>query len=95
MKKIALVAASLTVLTAGTASAADLAARPYTKAPQAAVMTWGGFYVGAQGGGGWGNSDEVFLANPNAAGFAATQSYDLSGGFAGGVGTFTATDTDG
>ena len=38
------------------ASAADLAARPYTKAPPpmiAAVYDWSGFYIGLNGGGGW------------------------------------------
>jgi len=85
MKKIALVAAA-TVMFAGAASAADLAARPYTKAPVAPpVMTWGGFYVGVQGGGGWGNSDEVFFPTPNVPTFIGTQKYDLTGGFAGGV----------
>ena len=36
------------------ASAADLAARPYTKAPAmvAAVYDWSGFYIGLNGGGG-------------------------------------------
>src|SRR3954471_17054744 len=36
------------------ASAADLAARPYTKAPAmiAAVYDWSGFYIGINGGGG-------------------------------------------
>jgi len=36
------------------ASAADLAARPYTKAPSpavAAIYNWGGFYIGLNGGG--------------------------------------------
>jgi outer membrane immunogenic protein len=38
-------------------SAADLAARPYTKAPPmiAPIYNWGGFYVGANGGYGWSN----------------------------------------
>jgi outer membrane immunogenic protein len=38
------------------ASAADLGARPYTKAPSpmiAAVYDWSGFYIGLNGGGGW------------------------------------------
>jgi outer membrane immunogenic protein len=54
MKKIALAAAATLLLT-GAASAADLAARPYTKAPVpvAAVYNWTGFYVGLNGGGGW------------------------------------------
>src|SRR5262249_28449313 len=37
------------------ASAADLAARPYTKAPPpmvAAIYDWSGFYIGINGGGG-------------------------------------------
>jgi outer membrane immunogenic protein len=40
---------------AGAASAADLAARPYTKAPpmpEAAIYNWTGFYIGVNGGGG-------------------------------------------
>lgn len=48
---LALVALSLSPLSV---SAADLAARPYTKAPSAApVYDWSGFYVGANGGGAW------------------------------------------
>ena len=36
------------------ASAADLAARPYTKAPMTtAAYDWSGFYIGLNGGGGW------------------------------------------
>ena len=37
------------------ASAADLAVRPYTKAPApvVAVYDWSGFYIGLNGGGGW------------------------------------------
>ena len=48
MKKIALAAAALAIGTVS-ASAADLAARPYTKAPVAApiaVYNWTGFYIG-------------------------------------------------
>src|SRR5260221_1755321 len=44
-------------LLAAPASAADLAARPYTKAPPpmiAAIYDWSGFYIGLNGGGGWG-----------------------------------------
>ena len=57
MKKILLVTASLIALgAAAPAVAADLAARPYTKAPAiiAAVYDWSGFYIGANGG--WGSS---------------------------------------
>src|SRR5882724_1861304 len=57
MKKVLLVTASLIALgAAAPAVAADLAARPYTKAPAmiAAVYDWSGFYIGANGG--WGQS---------------------------------------
>jgi outer membrane immunogenic protein len=49
------VAASILALGTVGASAADLAARPYAKAPPpvAAAYDWSGFYVGANGGGAW------------------------------------------
>src|ERR1700724_3219789 len=55
MKKILLGAASLLAMGAvAPASAADLAARPYTKAPPtvAPIYDWSGFYIGINGGGG-------------------------------------------
>jgi outer membrane immunogenic protein len=55
MKKIVLGVASLIAMGAvAPASAADLAARPYTKAPPmiAAIYDWSGFYIGINGGGG-------------------------------------------
>ena len=54
MKKLLFVTASLVALgAAAPASAADLAARPYTKAPPmiAAIYDWSGFYIGLNGGG--------------------------------------------
>ena len=65
---------------AGTASAADLAARPYTKAPPMpeAVYNWTGFYIGVNGGGGWGHAREVDTIN------GSTTAHDTSGGLAGG-----------
>ncbi|MCA1394153.1 porin family protein [Bradyrhizobium sp. IC3123] len=54
MKKLAFATAALMALFTGAASAADLAARPYTKAPAIApIYDWSGFYVGINGGGGW------------------------------------------
>jgi outer membrane immunogenic protein len=57
MKKILLGAMGLAVVSmTAPASAADLAARPYTKAPPpmiAAIYDWSGFYIGLNGGGGW------------------------------------------
>ncbi|WP_314961632.1 porin family protein [Bradyrhizobium cosmicum] len=57
MKKVLLASACLFAL-AAPASAADLAARPYTKAPVAvaSVYNWTGFYLGIVGGGAWENS---------------------------------------
>ena len=52
-------------VSAVSASAADLAARPYAKAPPVAVATvcdWSGFYIGANGGGAW--SRKCWDANP-------------------------------
>jgi outer membrane immunogenic protein len=58
MKKFLLAAGGLLALgMAAPASAADLAARPYTKAPPpmiAPIYDWTGFYIGANGG--WGQS---------------------------------------
>ena len=56
MKKLFLATVGLAALgIAAPASAADLAARPYTKAPApvVAIYDWSGFYIGANGGGGW------------------------------------------
>ena len=56
MKKILLAAIGTVALSlSAPASAADLAARPYTKAPPpmiAAIYDWSGFYIGINGGGG-------------------------------------------
>jgi outer membrane immunogenic protein len=59
MKKLLLGIAGVIAL-AAPASAADLAARPYAKAPAmiAAVYDWSGFYIGANGG--WGSSHKCW-----------------------------------
>jgi outer membrane immunogenic protein len=70
MKKILLATVAVAALGMAPASAADLAARNYTKAPpMAALPTWAGFYIGAMGG--YGSED---------GGFAS-----MKGGFAGGT----------
>src|SRR5215468_12151791 len=64
MKKILTALAALAAMT-GTASAADLGAKPYTKAPVAApVASWTGCYLGAGGGGAMTNNDNNFF-NPD------------------------------
>lgn len=81
MKKILLVTASMIALSATAASAADLAARPYTKAPPpivSAVYDWTGFYIGINGG--WGQSHD----NRSVDGIGSAGSYDANGGTVGG-----------
>jgi outer membrane immunogenic protein len=57
MKKFLLALTAVAAMT-GSASAADLAARPYVKAPAPApVANWTGFYVFGGGGGGLWNAD--------------------------------------
>jgi outer membrane immunogenic protein len=61
MNKVLLSAVGLIAM-ATSAAAADLAARPYTKAPPMlvpAVYDWTGGYVGIEGGFGWGHSDQT------------------------------------
>ena len=75
--KLKLIALALLASTS-IASAADLGARTYTKAPALAPVTnWSGFYVGVMGGYGW--SDQVSAAG------ITTSSSDLKGGFGGGT----------
>jgi outer membrane immunogenic protein len=84
MKKFLLGTVGLVALSmaAGSASAADLAARPvYTKAPPmvAAVYDWSGFYIGINGG--WGEThDSRFDVGTN----FALGSFDANGGTIGG-----------
>lgn len=58
MKKI-LLAVTVAALSSTSVFAADLAARPYTKAPAyvAPIYNWTGFYIGAQVGGAFSGSD--------------------------------------
>src|SRR5712672_3290213 len=83
MKKVLLVTASLIALGAtAPALAADLAARPYTKAPPmiAAVYDWSGFYIGANGG--WGTSHNCWT--DVTVGGGAEGCHDADGGTVGG-----------
>ena len=87
MKKVLLSTVAL-IAFAAPAAAADLAARPYTKAPPqmiAAVYDWSGFYVGVNGG--WGTSRNCWT-NTAVAGVpvapTAEGCHDADGGTAGG-----------
>ena len=67
MKKLLLITTGLVTLAASSqAFAADLAAKPYTKAPPAVVATvndWSGFYVGFNAGGGSSRDKWTLLTN--------------------------------
>src|SRR3982074_2079386 len=86
MKKILLGAVGLLTLGLSVpAAAADLAARPYTKAPArvAVVYDWSGFYIGANGG--WGSSRKCWDFTTPAGVFVATEGcHNATGGVAGG-----------
>ncbi len=79
MKKFLLATVALVALGAtAPALAADMAARPYTKAAPAAyapIYNWTGFYIGGHLGGAFGGSD----------GFAGTTNNNSDGRFLGGL----------
>ena len=80
-KNLLLAAVSLVALgAAAPALAADLAARPYTKAPAmvATIYDWSGFYIGINGGGGSSHATWDFV------GVGREGSHDATGGTVGG-----------
>ena len=85
MKKVLLSTVAF-IAFAAPAAAADLAARPYTKAPPApiaVVYDWSGFYIGVNGG--WGSSHKCWDFTTPAGTFVAAEGcHDASGGTAGG-----------
>lgn len=84
MKTFLLTSAALVAFGAvSTASAADLAARPYTKAPPmiaASGYNWAGFYIGGHGGYGWARNNTTAVSGAGTT-FVDTS---LDGGFGGG-----------
>jgi outer membrane immunogenic protein len=97
MKKILLGMAGLAAVSmAAPASAADLAARPYTKSPppmMAAIYDWTGFYMGLNGGGGsshkcWDINNSGAILAPPVVGIISPAfregCHDATGGLAGG-----------
>jgi outer membrane immunogenic protein len=82
MKRIVLAAAALAVLAMGSANAADMGRRSAmpAKAPAyvAPIYNWSGFYVGINGGGGWGHSS---VTGPLSTG----GDFDVKGGLIGGT----------
>jgi outer membrane immunogenic protein len=90
MKKLVLALTAVAAMT-GSASAADLAARPYTKAAPlvAPVTSWTGCYVAGGGGGAYTKNDHYDVANTTGLGVAvgAPLSSNLSTGADGWFGT--------
>jgi outer membrane immunogenic protein len=86
MKKFLLGTAGLVALSlSAPASAADLAARPYTKAPPmvAPIYDWTGFYTGVNGG--WGSARNCWdFVTTTGALVGAEGCHDATGGTAGG-----------
>jgi outer membrane immunogenic protein len=78
-----LAAAGLGIGLAQSATAADLST-PYYKAPPLATFGWTGWYVGVNGGGGWGQTSHTAAIAP---GFASptTGNFGTSGGLVGGT----------
>jgi outer membrane immunogenic protein len=91
MKRILIgLSAVAAMLAATSASAADLAPRPYTKAPVIVDpgYNWTGFYVGLNGGYSWGRANTDMVSSPFTAIFPlapfAPFRQDVNGGIAGG-----------
>src|SRR5215813_7033053 len=85
MKKLLSAVALLTLGLAAPAIAADLPARTYSKAPAVVpvpVYNWGGFYIGANGGGG--RSHKCWDVQTLPGVFVNEGCHDASGGLAGG-----------
>jgi opacity protein-like surface antigen len=79
MKKVLLSTVAF-IAFAAPAAAADLAARPYTKAPPApiaVVYDWSGFYIGANGG--WGSSRKCWDFTDAAGAFVAAEGWAIAG----------------
>ena len=80
-----LAVAGLGAAMAHSASAADLSMPPVYRGPPPAYFTWTGWYVGLNGGGGWGQTNHT--ATVNAAGLppVTTNNFNTSGWLGGGT----------
>jgi outer membrane immunogenic protein len=82
MKKLLLALTAVAAFT-GSASAADMAARPYSKAPppMMAAPSWTGFYIFGGGGGGLWAADSNVNTNPGGLAITRDQRFGGSGWF--------------
>jgi len=79
MKRLLIALSALAAFT-GSASAADLAARPYTKAPPpVAAPSWTGFYIFGGGGGGLWSADSNVVTFPGLGALTRDQTLGGSG----------------
>lgn len=85
MRDFMIAAVAAAALSSGSASAADIAARPYTKAPALAqVYNWTGFYIGGHVGYASSDIDYTFLAPSWYGPAAGNFGYSMDGAVAGG-----------
>jgi outer membrane immunogenic protein len=82
MRKLTLALVAGTALISAPALAADLRMPVKAPPPVIAPFNWSGFYIGIQGGGGFGTLDRELIGP---AGTLATFSHDTSGGLLGGT----------
>ncbi len=84
MKKIALAAVALSLVSAGAASAADMAVKA-PPPPVVAPYSWTGCYVGVEGGGSWGRNRSISNGTNNGTANGTLGSLKSEGDFSGGI----------
>jgi outer membrane immunogenic protein len=70
---------------AQSASAADMSLPPVYRAPPPAYFTWTGWYIGLNGGGGWGQTSHTATFGIAGAAPLTTGNFNTGGGLAGGT----------
>jgi outer membrane immunogenic protein len=78
-------AAGLGTAMAQSASAADMSLPPVYRAPPPAYFTWTGWYIGLNGGGGWGQTSHTATFSIAGAAPLTTGNFNTGGGLAGGT----------
>jgi outer membrane immunogenic protein len=78
-------AAGLGTAMAQSASAADMSLPPVYRAPPPAYFTWTGWYIGLNGGGGWGQTSHTATFAIAGAAPLTTGNFNTGGGLAGGT----------
>jgi outer membrane immunogenic protein len=86
MKMIAVLSGILSLGAVGAASAADMAVKAPPAPPPIAIYNWSGFYIGANGGGGWSHKcwDNFALLGVVVPPVVAEGCHDATGGTVGG-----------